>query len=229
MSLYTSRHRFAGLISSLFNLYVRMYARPQVSGAEHIPTDRAFILAANHASHADTAVIFAALPRQLRRRVVAAAAQDYFFDNGLRQHISRILFNVVPVARESRGSDPLRHVVRALRENYGVLLYPEGTRSRDGTIGPFRSGIGRLISEFPGTPVIPTLLDGTSRVLPKGRIVPRPYRVKVTFGERLYLQAHPRHRATWQIAADQVREAILQMGEGSIAPVASDSKEWSDE
>src|SRR5256885_17031974 len=78
----------------------------------------------------------------MRRRVVAAAAQDYFFDNGLRQFASRMLFNTIPVPRTAFGSsDPLRHVVRALREGYGVLLFPEGTRSQNGELGPFRGGV----------------------------------------------------------------------------------------
>ena len=121
-----------------------------MEGLEHIPQSGAFILAVNHSSHADTAVIFAALARLMRKRVVAAAAQDYFFDNGLRQFASRMLFNTIPVPRTAFGSsDPLRHVVRALREGYGVLLFPEGTRSPSGQLGPFRSGIGRLAAEVP--------------------------------------------------------------------------------
>lgn len=218
MRLYRSHHRCADLVANLFNLYVGAYARPRVTGREHLPLEGAFILASNHHSHADTAVIFNALPRAMRRRVVAAAAQDYFFDGGLRQHMSRILFNIVPVAREiSRSKDPLRHVVRALREGYGVLLFPEGTRSQNGAIGPFRSGIGRLIAEFPGMPVIPTLVIGTDRVLPKGKALPRPYQVQVVFGPPLFVQAHPHHRATWQTAADQVRTALIALG----APVAA--------
>ena len=71
--------------------FVRFYCRLHVEGLEHIPQTGAFILVVNHSSHADTAVIFAALARPMRKRVVAAAAQDYFFDNGLRQFASRVL------------------------------------------------------------------------------------------------------------------------------------------
>jgi 1-acyl-sn-glycerol-3-phosphate acyltransferase len=97
------------------------------------------------------------------------------------------------------------------------LLYPEGTRSKTGEIGPFRSGVGRLIAEFPGTPVIPTYVGGTNRVMPKGKVVPRPYRVTVRFGEPLYLKAHPKLRATWQTAADEVRDAIIQLSGMDVA------------
>ncbi|WP_322488723.1 lysophospholipid acyltransferase family protein [Chloroflexus sp.] len=212
MSLYRSRHVAAHFVPALFRIFVRLYVRPRVEGIEHIPYEGAFIIASNHASHADTAVIYTVLPREVRPRFVAAAAQDYFFRGGVMQFLSRILFNAIPIARDRRGGqDPLRHAARALREGYALLLFPEGTRSKTGEIGPFRSGVGRLIAEFPGTPVIPTYVGGTNRVMPKGKVIPRPYKVTVRFGEPLYLKAHPKLRATWQTAADEVREAIIQL------------------
>jgi 1-acyl-sn-glycerol-3-phosphate acyltransferase len=212
MSLYMSHQRGAALVSDLFELFVSLYIHPHVAGVEHLPVQGAYLLAANHTSHADTAVIFSTVPRRLRHRLLAAAAQDYFFDGGLRQHAARALFNAIPVERETaKRRDPLRHVVRALREGYGVLIYPEGTRSRDGRIGPFRSGIGRLIAQFPALPVIPTLVEGTDQVMPKGRPLPVPGRVHVTFGAPLRPQAELEKKATWQAAAGQVRQAIVEM------------------
>lgn len=213
MSLYRSRHVAARFVPGLFVRFVQLYVRPHVVGREHLPTEGSFILAANHSSHADTAVIFASLPKQIRQRFVAAAAQDYFFQGGPLQYASRVLFNAIPIARDRRGGqDPLRHAARALREGYVLLLFPEGTRSTNGTIGPFRAGIGKLIAEFPGTPVIPTFLEGTTRVMPKGKIIPRPVKVHVTFGAPLHPKAHPKFRATWQSAADEVRAAIIELG-----------------
>jgi len=210
MTLYMSHQHGARLLSNMFEFFVSTYLRPHVVGVEHLPATGAYLLAANHSSHADTAVIFSAVPRRLRKRLLAAAAQDYFFVGGLRQHAARMLFNAIPVDREgARRRDPLRHVVRALREGYGVLIYPEGTRSRNGQIGPFRGGVGRLIAQFPGAPVVPTLLEGTDEVLPKGRAIPVPHPVRVTFGAPLYIQADLTSRATWQAAANQIRAAIV--------------------
>ena len=215
MGLYTSRHPIAriGLVTRLFMAFVRFYSRLRVEGLEHVPREGAFMLAANHASHVDTAAVFAALPREMRRRVVAAAAQDYFFDAGPRQAIARILFNVIPVSRKiSTTSDPLGHVVRALREGYGVLLFPEGTRSQNGRIGPFRSGIGRLAAEFPDVPIVPVLIDGTARVLPKQASFPRPASVAIRFGPPLaHARARLGEKATWRLVANEVREAIIRL------------------
>jgi 1-acyl-sn-glycerol-3-phosphate acyltransferase len=219
MGLYTSQGAGAGLLSELFELYVRLYVRPRVTGREQLPREGAYILAPNHASHADTAVLYAVLPLSDRRRLLAAAAQDYFFVGGLRQWTVRTLFNAIPVEREGiPGRDPLRHVVRALREGYGVLLFPEGTRSTNGEIGRFRSGIGRLVAHFPGVPVVPVHLQGTADVLPKGGGLPLPRRVAVRFGAPMYLQAGRRDRASWQAAADQVREAVVALGAEGLAP-----------
>ena len=212
MSLYASHYPFTEVVRKLFFGYIRLYFRPQISGAENIPASGGFILAANHSSHVDTAVIFSTLPSPLRQRVVAAAARDYFFEGGWRQSVARILFNAIPVDRETvKGEDPLRHVLRALDEGYGVVIYPEGTRSQSGQIGPFRRGIGRLIATFPALPVIPMRVIGADRAMPKGAAVPRPHTVQVRFGSPLYLQADLDDRASWQIAADAVREAVLHL------------------
>jgi len=215
MGLYTSRHPIAriGLVTRLFMAFVRFYSRLRVEGLEYVPRDGAFILAANHSSHVDTAAVFAALPPDIRRRVLAAAAQDYFFDAGPRQFIARILFNVIPVSRKiSTAGDPLRHVVRALREGYGVLLFPEGTRSQNGRVGPFRSGIGRLAAEFPDVPIIPVLIEGTARVLPKRASFPRPANVSIHFGLPLaHTRAELGQKSTWRVVANEVREAVIQL------------------
>ncbi|EFO80699.1 phospholipid/glycerol acyltransferase [Oscillochloris trichoides DG-6] len=221
MRLYRSRHMAARFIPFLFRVFVRTYVRPRVEGAEKLPTEGSFIIVANHSSHADTAVIYAALPRHVRERFVAAAAKDYFFQGGFWQFLSRVLFNAIPISRDRRGGqDPLRHAARALREGYALLLYPEGTRSKDGKVGPFLGGVGRLIADFPGTPVIPTYLFDTMKVMPKGAHFPRPHRVTVRFGDPIYIKAHPRFRATWRSAAEELRDAVLQVGGIAPAPVA---------
>ncbi len=214
MSLYKSRHRSARFLPAIFVRFVQIYVRPKVEGREFLPPEGGFIIAANHQSHADTAVVFASLTPAARERFVAAAAQDYFFQGGPQQYLSRVLFNAIPISRDRRGGlDPLRHLSRAIREGYALLMFPEGTRSKDGTLGPFRAGIGKLLAEFPGTPVVPTWIGGTTRVMPKGKLIPRPVQVNVRFGTSLQIKAHPRLRATWQSAADEIREAIRRLGD----------------
>jgi 1-acyl-sn-glycerol-3-phosphate acyltransferase len=125
------------------------------------------VVVANHASHADTAVLLAALPADAQP--VFAAAADYWFDVPVRRFVATSLIGVLPVRRS--GDDTYAQLVAAVRPalNAGrtVVIYPEGTRSTDGNVGEFRSGALRLARDC-GVPVVPVAVLGTAEVLPKG-------------------------------------------------------------
>jgi len=124
------------------------------------------VVVANHASHADTAVLVAALPSAARP--VFGAAADYWFDVPVRRFIATSLIGILPVRRSGDGNyDALLAAAGpALRAGRTVVIYPEGTRSTDGTISEFRSGAVRLAREF-GVPIVPVAITGTADVLPK--------------------------------------------------------------
>jgi 1-acyl-sn-glycerol-3-phosphate acyltransferase len=137
------------------------------------------IVVANHSSHADTAVLLAALPPKAKPMFGAAA--DYWFDVPVRRFIATSLAGVLPVRRSGGGSyDALLAAARpALKAGRTVVIYPEGTRSTDGTIGEFRSGALRLAREC-GVPIVPVAMTGTADVLPKGgRWSPAPMQVRI--------------------------------------------------
>jgi 1-acyl-sn-glycerol-3-phosphate acyltransferase len=137
------------------------------------------VVVANHASHADTAVLLAALPSAVRP--VFGAAADYWFDIPVRRFIATSLAGILPVRRSSDGGyDALLAAAGpALKAGRTVILYPEGTRSTDGSIGEFRSGAVRLARDC-GVPIVPVAVLGTADVLPKnGRYSPAPMRVHV--------------------------------------------------
>ncbi|MEO3798741.1 lysophospholipid acyltransferase family protein [Nonomuraea sp. B1E8] len=126
------------------------------------------VVVANHSSHADTAALLAALPA--RRRPVVAAAADYWFAGPLRSLVCRTLVAGFPVRRGGGGSADLAHAVRVLEQGRIVVVFPEGTRSRDGRVGAFRSGAAR-VAEKAGVPIQPVTIHGTSEVLPvHGRV-----------------------------------------------------------
>ncbi|GAA0915580.1 hypothetical protein GCM10009560_10070 [Nonomuraea longicatena] len=135
------------------------------------------VLVANHSSHADTAALLAALPARLRPRVAAAA--DYWFAGPLRSFVCRTLVSGFPVRRGGGGSADLAAAVRLLEQGRVLVVYPEGTRSRDGRVAEFRTGAARL-AEAADVPIVPVLLRGTGQVLPvHGRL--RRARVRVRF------------------------------------------------
>jgi 1-acyl-sn-glycerol-3-phosphate acyltransferase len=125
------------------------------------------IVVANHSSHADTAVLLAALPA--KAQPVFAAAADYWFDVPVRRFVAGSLAGILPVRRS--GGDTYAQLLAAarpaLKAGRTVVIYPEGTRSTDGKIGEFRSGAVRLARDC-GVPIVPVAVLGTAEVLPKG-------------------------------------------------------------
>jgi 1-acyl-sn-glycerol-3-phosphate acyltransferase len=164
------------------------------------------IFAANHASHLDTPLLLLALPPAWRRDTVVAAAADYFFATWWRAIGAALVFNAFPLERRSAAAgvavaraaqrrqrargDVGRHPAATggplglLADGWNLLVYPEGTRSPDGWLGPIRPGAGYLAIAA-GVPVVPVAVRGTFAAMPRGRGWPAPGRpvVRVRFGE----------------------------------------------
>ncbi|ODR07910.1 acyl-phosphate glycerol 3-phosphate acyltransferase [Mycobacterium sherrisii] len=137
------------------------------------------VVVANHSSHADTAVLLAALPPA--SRPVFGAAADYWFDVRVRRFIATSVAGILPIRRNGNGNYAalLAAARPALQAGRSVVIYPEGTRSTDGRIGEFRSGALRLARDC-GVPILPVAISGTAAVLPKdGRYSPGPMRVHI--------------------------------------------------
>jgi 1-acyl-sn-glycerol-3-phosphate acyltransferase len=138
---------------------------------------------ANHQSHLDWVLIWAALPRELRASTRPIAARDYWTSGRFKHWITREVFNAVYVSRQrSDDQDPLEPLVEALRHGDSLVIFPEGTRSNKGLPQPFKSGLYHLAQQFPQVQLIPTWIDNVQRVMPKGEVVPVPILCTVTFG-----------------------------------------------
>jgi 1-acyl-sn-glycerol-3-phosphate acyltransferase len=156
------------------------------------------IFASNHRSHADTAAILGTLPKKLRHRTAVAAALDVFgadANGGIRRRISKDFLQLLVGAgfhafAFDRFGPPLRSVrtsVQLIRNGWSLLLYPEGTRSRNGDIAAFKAGVG-LLARFSGRPVIPVHVEGGENILPYGAFLPRAARATVRYGSPLWYQ-----------------------------------------
>jgi 1-acyl-sn-glycerol-3-phosphate acyltransferase len=156
------------LLSTVFRPLISLYARRVLDGREHLTSlERPAIFVANHCSHMDTPLILRALPWRWRRRTGVAAAADYFYKKRLMAEAVSLAFNTVPVDRNGNGSG-LDVVDRVLRENWSLVVFAEGTRSRNGCVGPLHSGAAVLSSRYE-VPIVPVFVGGTFETMPKGR------------------------------------------------------------
>jgi 1-acyl-sn-glycerol-3-phosphate acyltransferase len=153
---------------------------------------------ANHQSHLDWVLIWAALPDDLRVSTRPIAARDYWTANKFKHWLTREVFNAVYVSRTRAKAasgpgtddqeDPLEPLAEALQHGDSLVIFPEGTRSNKGEPQAFKSGLYHLAEQFPGVQLIPVWIDNVQRVMPKGEVVPVPILCTATFGAPLQLQ-----------------------------------------
>ena len=190
---------------------LRTFLHFEISGREHLPRDRSFVLVANHASHLDAVSLLSALPLRSLHHAYPLAARDYFCANNLRLVFAAVVANAMMFDRDSTGLNELKRCRRLLEGPGNVLvMFPEGTRSLDGGVGVFRRGIGSLVAGAP-FPVVPCYLDGTFTALPKGAFFPRPARVRLSIGEaRTYERVNDNQAGVLHICSD-LRGAVLAL------------------
>jgi len=138
---------------------------------------------ANHQSHADLVMIWAALPKELRHNTRAVAARDYWTRTPFKHWLTQAVFNVVYVSRDRQADeDPLEPLFEAMRAGDSLILFPEGTRGFADEPGAFKAGLYKLALKFPEVELVPAWINNVQRVMPKGEVVPVPVLCSVTFG-----------------------------------------------
>lgn len=153
----------------------------KVTGSAYIPQNRPVIVVSNHSSHLDMGLVKMALG-PYGSRIVALAAKDYFFEgNKYLVAYFEQLTNLEPLDRKAGFRASFEQARRVVEEGNVVLIFPEGTRSPDGSLQPFKPLVGKLALET-GVDLLPMWLGNTTTVLPKGAIVPRGRKLTVNIG-----------------------------------------------
>lgn len=216
-----SVNRESGLVGKLgqslwwtwVKVHLRLLERVAVTGLEHLPEAPPFVLCANHNSHMDALVLATLLPRRLRARTFPVAAGDTFFKTPAKAAFAAGLMNALPMWRRNVGRHAITDLrARLLGQPCGLILFPEGTRSRTGQMARFKPGLGMLVAGRP-VPVIPCLLRGTADAWPAGATLPRPGRViTASIGKPLRFDDVPDDRAGWDRIARETESAVRALG-----------------
>jgi 1-acyl-sn-glycerol-3-phosphate acyltransferase len=191
-----------GLIRLLTGAQARWWGCP--------PKAEQRIYFANHQSHLDLVMIWAALPEELRSITRPIAARDYWANTPFKRWITTEVFNAIYVERGGSaepGSDPmapLQPLVDALRSGDSIIIFPEGTRGHTGEPEKFKSGLFTLAQMFPDAVLVPAWIDNVQRVMPKGEVVPVPILCSVTFGAPIRVEDGEERRPFLDRARDSV-------------------------
>jgi 1-acyl-sn-glycerol-3-phosphate acyltransferase len=191
LPLFTRYFDFTSLIFRILwgiflkGLAFRFYIRLQVIGdfhkvrAEH----RRLILISNHASHLDAVSIAAAVPFRYWKFLFITAAKDYWFRNPVFTFFSKHCLGAIPIDRKDRKGEAIKLCTTLLEnlDDIWLIMFPEGTRSKDGHIHQFKRGVS-LFAMRTETPIVFLYLEGNNELWPKGRLMPFPGVLKVHVG-----------------------------------------------
>jgi 1-acyl-sn-glycerol-3-phosphate acyltransferase len=222
------------LISFGLGPLIDFYVRSRTVGSEVFDTlQHPVVFVANHSSHLDTPTMLRAMPRKWRARTAVAAAADYFYDSRWKARGVALLFNTVPLGRKGGGMDTgaTDHVDSLIDQGWNLVMFPEGTRSRDGEIGKVRSGAA-VIAANHDIDIVPIYVSGTHAAMPPGqnwprripgRFLSRRHQVEVRFGQPI----RPRDIEHRHEAMDEVRAFWERKGLPEVAARRRDDKRGS--
>lgn len=170
----------------LKNWFYTFYIRLEVKGgsfADLYQKHKKLIIISNHASHLDATSIAASIPRSHWMDLYMAAAKDYFFTNALFTFFSQHCLGAIPIDRKDRKGQAVQLIISLLTQldRMWLIIFPEGTRSRDGKIQEFKRGIS-IFAEKTKTPILFLYIDGNLRLWPKGAIFAKPGKLTVHIG-----------------------------------------------
>lgn len=185
-----------------FQILFRCYFRGSVQHADNVPREGPFLIASNHASFLDPPMVGQAIPRQICFMARKTLFQNFFAGALLRS------WKAIPIDREGGDVGAIRGILDALKRGEAVMLFPEGTRTRDGNLQSAKPGLGFLVAKA-DVPVVPARIWGSFEAMGRGKSLPRPRTLHVTFGKPLRFDVSRVSRAERQSFYQKISDDIM--------------------
>jgi 1-acyl-sn-glycerol-3-phosphate acyltransferase len=208
---FANRGWFARLTASVLAGTAKLISGASARWVDCQPDTCQRVYFANHTSHLDALVIWAALPPEVRSLARPVAAADYWEKNAVRRYLAHQVFNALLIDRlkVKVHQSPVDLMLRAIGDRYSLIVFPEGGRSSGEELGEFKSGLYYLSKKRPELELVPVHIDNVNRVLPRGEVLPVPLLSCITFGPPIYLE----HREPKVEFLRRAREAVRRLKE----------------
>lgn len=191
--------------------------RLRVQGLRHVPAHGPVILVSNHCSYLDAFLLAASLPLRISQQIFYMGF-EWFFRHPILAWWGRGV-RVIPVDMDTYLMRALQASALVLKQGKGLCVFPEGERSVDGRVRPFRKGVGILARELK-VPVLPAHISGAFESWPRGQSLPKIHRIRVRFGpvvtpEELLAGEGPRGGDEYETIVMRLRERVIALGRES--------------
>lgn len=168
------------ILQVIARIFTTVWFNLKTYGRENVPQTGGVLLLANHQSYLDPVLVSVHL-----KRPVSFMARSSLFKNPFFARFIRSL-NAFPVRLGHGDVSAIKECVRQLQEGRALNVYPEGTRTLTGKIGPIEKGIALVIRKA-GVPVVPVAIDGSFEAWPRGKVLFHPHRIRLIYGKPMLL------------------------------------------
>jgi 1-acyl-sn-glycerol-3-phosphate acyltransferase len=199
------------ILKPLVVLFARVLFRIEARGQHHVPATGPVLLVSNHLSMLDPPLVGCVLPRHLSFLAKAELFRIPLFGRMIWR------LNARPVRREGADSVALRAALRVLQDKRALLVFPEGTRGEEGVLREAKAGAG-MLAVLSGAQVVPVYVSGSGRAWPRGQRLPRPAKVRVTFGPALKFERGEgsAKKEKYEAASREMMSAIARLRDAEV-------------
>lgn len=194
----------------LIRFYFNIYHKLEIRGYKPSYSKNSYIIIANHSSHLDTPLILSCFSLARVNKIRAIAALDYFFSKPLVRISTHLLCNIIPIKRKTADLTSIEMISKVLREGGSIIIFPEGTRTRDGKINKFKPGVSLLIKRTQAE-VLPVYIKGTFNCMKRGTNFPRRGPLEIQFGSPLKYNEFFKDGKNYDKIADKLYREIVKI------------------